>query len=183
MDHLFRDLPEAIGNTQELSARLEFTLNDLGYQFPRYPVPPGEILRLRRRTYRVLADHHAAPPRDVVEQRSVLRRVWDVESRPQHRDRPPLRVRHRTPMRRRIDAPRATTHNRHPRTRKQRGKSLRLLAPVVAASTTADASSTSPTSRRPPRCATPTCSAHTTWPSCGTIHIEAEGRDGGDQDL
>ena len=44
MDHLFRDLPEAIGNTQELSARLEFTLNDLGYQFPRYPVPPGETM-------------------------------------------------------------------------------------------------------------------------------------------
>ncbi len=39
---LFVDLPEAISNTCELAARLNFTLKDLGYQFPRYPVPPGE---------------------------------------------------------------------------------------------------------------------------------------------
>jgi DNA polymerase III, alpha subunit len=42
MQQLFADLPEAIGNTVELSKRLEFTLNDLGYEFPRYPVPDGE---------------------------------------------------------------------------------------------------------------------------------------------
>jgi error-prone DNA polymerase len=48
----FADLPEAIANTQELSARLEFTLNDLGYEFPRYPVPEGDtmISYLRERT-------------------------------------------------------------------------------------------------------------------------------------
>jgi len=39
---LFRDLPEAIANTSELSSRLEFTLQDLGYEFPRYPAPSGE---------------------------------------------------------------------------------------------------------------------------------------------
>jgi len=39
---LFADLPEAIANTLEISSRLEFTLADLGYEFPRYPVPPGE---------------------------------------------------------------------------------------------------------------------------------------------
>jgi error-prone DNA polymerase len=44
MQQLFADLPEAIRNTRELSARLEFTLNDLGYQFPRYPVPDGETM-------------------------------------------------------------------------------------------------------------------------------------------
>jgi error-prone DNA polymerase len=38
MLRLFKDLPEAIANTQELSARLQFTLNDLGYKFPDYPV-------------------------------------------------------------------------------------------------------------------------------------------------
>ena len=42
MARLFADLPEAIANTRELSARLEFTLADLGYEFPRYPVPEGE---------------------------------------------------------------------------------------------------------------------------------------------
>jgi error-prone DNA polymerase len=42
MARLFADLPEAIGNTLEISSRLEFTLADLGYEFPRYPVPEGE---------------------------------------------------------------------------------------------------------------------------------------------
>jgi error-prone DNA polymerase len=52
MQTLFADLPEAIANTQELSARLEFTLNDLGYEFPPYPVPQGETMMsfLRERT-------------------------------------------------------------------------------------------------------------------------------------
>ena len=44
MQQLFADLPEAIANTLELSSRLEFTLNDLGYEFPRYPVPEGETM-------------------------------------------------------------------------------------------------------------------------------------------
>jgi error-prone DNA polymerase len=44
MQQLFADLPEAIGNTRELSSRLEFSLNDLGYEFPRYPVPKGETM-------------------------------------------------------------------------------------------------------------------------------------------
>src|SRR5215475_8659415 len=36
MQKLFADLPEAIANTVELSSRLEFTLEDLGYEFPKY---------------------------------------------------------------------------------------------------------------------------------------------------
>ena len=53
MQQLFADLPEAIANTQELSSRLEFTLNDLGYEFPRYPVPEGETMNsfLRNRAW------------------------------------------------------------------------------------------------------------------------------------
>jgi error-prone DNA polymerase len=52
MSRLFADLPEAIANTTELSARLEFKLSDLGYEFPRYPVPQGETMMsfLRQRT-------------------------------------------------------------------------------------------------------------------------------------
>jgi len=42
MARLFRDLPEAIAGTAELAGRLDFTLADLGYRFPEYPVPPGE---------------------------------------------------------------------------------------------------------------------------------------------
>jgi error-prone DNA polymerase len=53
MRALFADLPQAIANTIELSSRLEFTLNDLGYEFPRYPVPEGETMMsfLRERTW------------------------------------------------------------------------------------------------------------------------------------
>ena len=49
---LFADLPEAIANTRAISERLEFTLADLGYRFPRYPVPDGETQMsfLRKRT-------------------------------------------------------------------------------------------------------------------------------------
>ena len=53
MQALFADLPEAIANTVELSSRLEFTLKDLGYEFPKYPVPEGEsmISFLRQRAW------------------------------------------------------------------------------------------------------------------------------------
>jgi len=52
MRALFADVPDAIANTVELSSKLEFTLNDLGYEFPRYPVPEGETMMsfLRERT-------------------------------------------------------------------------------------------------------------------------------------
>jgi error-prone DNA polymerase len=52
MEKLFADLPEAIANTSELSTRLEFTLEDLGYEFPKYPVGAGETMTsfLRART-------------------------------------------------------------------------------------------------------------------------------------
>jgi error-prone DNA polymerase len=39
---LFRDLPVAIANTQRIAEQCEFTLADLGYRFPDYPLPPGE---------------------------------------------------------------------------------------------------------------------------------------------
>jgi error-prone DNA polymerase len=52
MSQLFSDLPQAIYNTGELSARLKYTLAELGYEFPRYPVPEGETMDsfLRKRT-------------------------------------------------------------------------------------------------------------------------------------
>jgi len=53
MSKLFADLPEAIAHTRDLSSRLDFTLKDLGYEFPKYPVPEGETMDsfLRKRTY------------------------------------------------------------------------------------------------------------------------------------
>jgi len=52
MQALFADLPEAIANTVELSSRLAFTFKDLGYEFPKYPVPEGETMMsfMRERT-------------------------------------------------------------------------------------------------------------------------------------
>lgn len=41
---LFHEHPEAITNTLRLAERLEFSLQDLGYEFPRYKVPQGETM-------------------------------------------------------------------------------------------------------------------------------------------
>lgn len=53
MSELFADVPEALSNTVKLADQLEFTLEDLGYQFPKYPVGEGETEAsiLRRETY------------------------------------------------------------------------------------------------------------------------------------
>src|SRR5258707_4662756 len=62
MERLFADLPEAIANTQELSSRLEFTLSDLGYEFPKYPTPLGcsHMQVLLQRTYEVMLSRYGA---------------------------------------------------------------------------------------------------------------------------
>ncbi len=67
MQQLFSDLPEAIANTLELSSRLEFTLNDLGYEFPRYPVPEGETIDsyLRERTWKGSRQHYGRATHDM----------------------------------------------------------------------------------------------------------------------
>ncbi|MGE0453826.1 MAG: error-prone DNA polymerase [Vicinamibacteria bacterium] len=42
MAALFRDRPDLVRNAEALAERLCFTLADLGYRFPDYPLPPGE---------------------------------------------------------------------------------------------------------------------------------------------
>jgi error-prone DNA polymerase len=44
MRKIFRDLPEAIENTSRLAERLTFSLENLGYEFPEYPVPTGDTM-------------------------------------------------------------------------------------------------------------------------------------------
>jgi error-prone DNA polymerase len=53
MEEIFADIPEAISQTAELSSRLGFTLENLGYRFPKYPVPGGgtEIEFLRAQVF------------------------------------------------------------------------------------------------------------------------------------
>lgn len=93
MQRLFADLPHALANTLELSQRLEFTLADLGYKFPPYPVPPGETMDsfLRKRTdegarnrYR---PYHAAAQKQINRELALIEKlelagyfliVWDL---------------------------------------------------------------------------------------------------------
>ncbi|MDX1502362.1 MAG: error-prone DNA polymerase [Thermoanaerobaculia bacterium] len=53
MAALFADRPEAVAESGRLAERLDFTLADLGYRFPDYPLPPGEtpISYLRHLTW------------------------------------------------------------------------------------------------------------------------------------
>ncbi|PYJ68642.1 MAG: error-prone DNA polymerase, partial [Verrucomicrobia bacterium] len=44
MREIFADLPEAIENTSRLAERLTFSLENLGYEFPEYPVPAGHSM-------------------------------------------------------------------------------------------------------------------------------------------
>jgi error-prone DNA polymerase len=52
MAGLFADQPAAVAASRALADRLEYTMADLGYRFPEYPVPPGETMSsfLRRIT-------------------------------------------------------------------------------------------------------------------------------------
>ena len=62
MAQLFADLPEAVANTALLSERLQFSLEDLGYEFPKYPVPDGksQMQFLRERTYEGMRTRYGA---------------------------------------------------------------------------------------------------------------------------
>jgi error-prone DNA polymerase len=93
MTLLFDDVPEAIENTQVISSRLAFELSDLGYEFPRYPLPPGEtveslLYRLTdegaRRRYR---PYHEAARRQIERELKLINQlklggyfliVWDI---------------------------------------------------------------------------------------------------------
>ena len=72
MVRLFRDVHGAVENTLELSAKLQFELSDLGYEFPRYPVPEGETMDgfLRKRVAEGVARRYGAH-----EDRTLLERA------------------------------------------------------------------------------------------------------------
>jgi len=63
MADVFAEIPEAIANTRIVSDRLEFTLNNLGYQFPHYPVPDGETMDsfLARRVEEGVVKRYGSP--------------------------------------------------------------------------------------------------------------------------
>jgi error-prone DNA polymerase len=93
MRRLFSDTPEAIENALELSARLQFTLADLGYEFPRYPVPAGETMDsfLRAQTLKGALNrygpHHEKAYRQIERELALIQKlklpgyfliVWDI---------------------------------------------------------------------------------------------------------
>src|SRR5271156_6367273 len=79
MAALFSDLPEAIATTEVLSSRLPFTLNDLGYQFPAYPVSEGESQMefLRRRSHEGMICRYG--PNDERARRQIDRELALIE--------------------------------------------------------------------------------------------------------
>jgi error-prone DNA polymerase len=70
MATLFADAPEAIANTVRLAGRLDFTLKNLGYNFPRYPVPDGETMDswLRKMAMKGARLRYTRPGSDVLAQ-------------------------------------------------------------------------------------------------------------------
>src|ERR1051325_5762533 len=62
MRELFTDLPDAIESTVRLAERLEFSLDNLGYEFPQYPAPHGESMDsvLRQQVYAGAAQRYGA---------------------------------------------------------------------------------------------------------------------------
>lgn len=60
MAALFADRPAVLANTLRVAERIEFTLENLGYRFPDYPVPDGHDADsfLREQTYRGARDRY-----------------------------------------------------------------------------------------------------------------------------
>ena len=93
MTRLFHDLPEAFDTTRELADRLPYTMADLGYRFPDYPVPAGETMssflrkmtevgaRERYRPYHERARRQIARELDLIERLDLAGYfliVWDI---------------------------------------------------------------------------------------------------------
>jgi error-prone DNA polymerase len=93
MAALFRDRPDAVARTVDLADRLQYTMADLGYRFPDYPVPPGETqasflrkitdvgARERYRPYHDRARAQIARELDLIEKLALAGYfliVWDI---------------------------------------------------------------------------------------------------------
>src|SRR5688572_18186753 len=93
MARLFADRPAAVHATRELADRLQFSMQDLGYRFPKYPIPDGETeMSFLRKITEVGARHRYRPFHDraraqVMRELELIERldlagyfliVWDV---------------------------------------------------------------------------------------------------------
>jgi len=68
MARLFRDAPEAIAETIRFADRIVFSLDQLRYQYPDEPVPPGKTAQqhLEDLTWQGVADHYPEGPTPAV---------------------------------------------------------------------------------------------------------------------
>jgi len=65
MARLFADRPGAVHATRDLADRLQFSMTDLGYRFPKYPIPDGETeISFLRKIAEVGARHRYRPFHD-----------------------------------------------------------------------------------------------------------------------
>jgi error-prone DNA polymerase len=85
MAELFHDYPEAVANTRRLSERLDFTLRNLGYEFPDYRETDGKPMEvfLRDRVYEGARERYRnlgeLPPRHVAQIEKELRIIHDLQ--------------------------------------------------------------------------------------------------------
>src|SRR5258708_1241846 len=90
---IFADLPESIENTSRLAERLTFSLENIGYKFPEYPVPVGHSMDsfLRNIVWFGAQQRYAAispkVKRQIEEERALISKlgfpcyfliVWDI---------------------------------------------------------------------------------------------------------
>jgi error-prone DNA polymerase len=72
MARLFRDLPEAIAETMRFAGRIHFSLDQLKYQYPDEPVPPGKTAQRHLEDLTWAGAHERFPIRISPKTRKVL---------------------------------------------------------------------------------------------------------------
>ncbi|HTL45281.1 MAG TPA: DNA polymerase III subunit alpha [Vicinamibacterales bacterium] len=79
MAALFADLPETITASRDLADRLSFTMADLGYRFPRYPVPDGESMASFLRSLTLAGARERYRPLEAPHTRQLERELHLIE--------------------------------------------------------------------------------------------------------
>jgi error-prone DNA polymerase len=74
MARLFRDVPEAIGETLRFAGRIDFSLEQLKYQYPDEPVPPGKTAQRHLEDLTWRGAHRRFPIRIPPGTKKVLRK-------------------------------------------------------------------------------------------------------------
>jgi error-prone DNA polymerase len=72
MARLFRDLPEAIAETMRFAGRIDFSLDQLKYQYPDEPVPPGKTAQRHLEDLTWAGAHRRFPVRIAPKTKKVL---------------------------------------------------------------------------------------------------------------